>query len=478
MISKTKRALAITLTALMAASALAGCGSSSGGGGTQNSTPASTPAEGSAASQQGEVSVQDMNDPGVKQTIISAMEAEAEEAGEKDDDSGKPVIKMVVWCSGDDKTFEKTLVKEFEEEYASDKYVFKITVNGAYGEDKAGGKVIENPKEAADVFNMADDQLSQLVTAKAIAEVGSLFQGNVVANNTEDAVNVCSVNGTPYAFPKTSDNGYFMYYDKRIFKDDEVGCLDDMIKKAAENNKSVYLNITGPWYMTAFFFTAGCDITYDVTTDKQVAAFNTDAGLSAGKAICHIAESQGNGFEGSPGTVGDNAFVQQGFKEGTLAAAVIGTWMGPVIKEAIGAENVGAAKLPTVLMDGEQKQLDSFGGYKVVGVNPYSKYTVSAQTLAYYLTNESSQLKRYQERGLIPTNKKALEDDTVKNDPALKAIEAQMPYAHPQGTSVGGTYWAVKPETIGSNAYDKKGKLTDKEIQDILQNIVTQLEGS
>ena len=128
-------------------------------------------------------------------------------------------------------------------------------------------------------------------------------------------------------------------------------------------------------------------------------------------------------------------------------------------------------------MNGEQKQLDSFGGYKVVGVNAFTKFPVSSQALAYYLTNEDSQIKRYQERGYIPTNKKALEDDTIKNGTALKAIEAQMPYAHPQGTSVGGTYWAVKPETIGSEAYDKKGKLTDDRIKEILQNVVTQLEG-
>lgn len=478
MVSKAKKTLALVLTAMMAATALAACGPNSNSNGTQNSAAGSTTADGSGTttsqtegSGTATTEVKDINDPGVKQTIISRMEKEAADAGDNK-------IELVLWCSGDDSTFEKSLVEEFKKEYASDKYEFKIKVRNAYGEDKAGSKVIENPKEAADVFNMADDQLSQLVTAKAIAEVGPLFQGNVVANNTKDAVEVCSVNGTAYAFPKTSDNGYFMYYDKRVFKDDEVGNLDEMIKKANENNKSVYLNITGPWYMTAFFFTAGCDITYDVTSDKQVATFNTDAGLSAGKAICHIAESQGKGFEGSPGTLGDNAFVQQGFKEGTLAAAVIGTWAGPTIKEAIGAENVGAAKLPTVLMDGEQKQLDSFGGYKVIGVNAFTKFPVAAQTLAYYLTNESSQLKRYQERGLIPTNNKALEDKTIKNDPALKAIEAQMPYAHPQGTSVGGTYWAVKPETIGSEAYDKKGKLTDDRIKEILQNIVTQLEGA
>ena len=50
---------------------------------------------------------------------------------------------------------------------------------------------------------------------------------------------------------------------------------------------------------------------------------------------------------GSAGQSGENATVQQGFSDGTMAAAVIGTWMGPAIKKAIGEENVGAAKLPT-----------------------------------------------------------------------------------------------------------------------------------
>ncbi len=472
MVRKTKRVLALALTAMMATSALAGCAGGSDGG-TQNSSQAPT-GNNSATTSGGDVvsdvSVVDVDSDSVKQKLISAIASEAAKTNNE--------IKITLWCSSDDRSFEKKLVEDFKKEYASDQYTLDVDVNSSYGEDKAGGKIIESPGDGADVFNMADDQISTLVTAGAIAKVGDIFKGNVVANNTEDSVSACTVNGTTYAYPKTSDNGYFMYYDKRVFGDDEVGNLDEMIKKASENGKSVYLNVTGPWYMTGFFFTAGCDITYDVTTDTQVATFNTPEGLKAAKAICHISESEGKGFSGTPGTLGDNAYVQQGFEDGTLAAAVIGTWEGPVIKAAIGEENVGAAKLPTVLMDGKQEQLHSFGGYKVVGVNTHSQYPTTSHILAYYLTKESSQLSRYNERGLIPTNNKALEDETVNADPARKAIQEQAPYAHQQGTSVGGTYWAVNPQTVGTEAISNKGNLSDDKLNEILKNIVTQIDSA
>ena len=475
MVSKTKRALALVLTAMMAASALAGCSGGGSNGGNQNSSAGSTGGDattsGGAASNV--ESVADIESSSVQEEIKALIAEEAKNNGGN--------IELKLWCSGDDGPFEKTLVEKFEKEYSTDGVTIDVKVKTSYGEDAAGGKVLESPKEAADVFNMADDQITQLVEAGAIAEIAPTFQANVVKNNSADSIAACSVNDKAYAFPKTSDNGYFMYYDKRVYKsEDEVQSLDDMIKKANDAGKSVYLNITGPWYMTGFFFTAGCEITYDPAGNngkgKQTATFNTPEGLKAAKAICHIAESKGAGFVGSPSTLTDNAYVQQGFAKGELAAAVIGTWAGPMIKEAIGEENVGAAKLPTILMDGKQEQLHSFGGYKVIGVNSNCKYPVTAQMLAYYLTNKDSQVARYNERGLIPTNNEAVADDKVKNDPALKAINDQLKYAHPQGKSVGGDYWSVKPETMGNEAWDKSGKLTDDEINGILNDIVTQLD--
>ena len=447
MASKSKRIAALVLTAMMATAALAGC---SGGEEEEAPIPAPTTTSNSGSQSQ----KVDLSDPETVQFIKDTM---AEEAAKN---SGKIELKM--WCASDDQDFEKSLIDDFKKTFEDSRY--KITVKTLVkGEADAGGAVVEAPKKAADVFSFADDQLSTLLKAGAIAEVAPYYANNVKDENSADSISVSSSNNKLYAFPKTSDNGYFMYYDKRVFSDADVADMDTMIKKAADAGKNVYFNMGNAWYETGFFFTAGCTIKYE--NGVQTATLGTPEGLSAAKAMAHIAENEGKGFSGSPGQIGDNAYVAQGFDDGTLAAAVIGTWMGPTIKKSIGDDNVGAAKLPTVLMDGEQKQLHSFGGYKLLGVNVFSEYPFSAQTLAYFLGSEANQIKRYETRGLIPTNAVAAAKDSIKDDPAFKAIEDQKAYAHPQGSSVGGVYWSSGVASIGGDLVNAKGNISDSELQ-------------
>ena len=451
MASKSKKIVALLLTAMMAVTALAGCGGNRDEP-VVNPTPAST-----TTSQSGDTSAEDtekvdIKDPATVDFIKGKLKEEA--AGQ--------TIELTLWCSSDDLSFEKDLVKEFKEKFESDGVSFKIKT-AVKGEDESGSAIIENAKKGGDVFSFADDQLTALKQNGAIAPVAGYYSPNVRDEHSEDAITVSSFQGELYAFPKTSDNGYFLYYDKRVFSESDIATFDGLIAKANENGKSVFFDMGNAWYSTGFFFTAGCTIKYE--NKVQTAEISNEKGFAATKAMAHICESQNKGFKGSPGALGDNAFVTQGFDEGSLVAAVIGTWEGPLIKKAIGEENVGAAKLPTVLMDGEQKQLDSFGGYKLVGVNVNTKFPFAAQTLAYFLSCEESQLKRYEKRGFIPTNINAASNDKVKNDPAFKAIKDQRPYAHAQGASVGATYWSSGIGTVGGDLVNTFGVATDEEIK-------------
>ena len=474
MVSKSKKIVALILTAMMAASALAGCASGSSGTTTTPSTPATTSSktdEGSQAGGEGsttEASKVEAANLDSDEVMAKIKDKMAEEAAATDG-----TITMTVWCSSDDKSFEEGLMKEFEEKYADTRYSFRIK-KSPIGEDKAGGKILEGPKDGADVFSFADDQLAGLVEAGAIAEVANIFNNNVKAENSEKAVEVCTVNGTSYAFPKTSDNGYFMYYDKTVFSDEDVQSFDAMIAKAKAANKAVFFEMGNAWYNAGFFFTAGCTIKYE--NGVQTATLASDEGVAAVKAMCHIAENIGSGFEGDPGSAGANAFIAQGFKDGKLAAAVTGTWNGPAIKEAIGDANVGAAKLPTVLMNDEQKQLDSFGGYKLIGVNAYTKYPITAQALAYYLGKAESQVKRYKARGLIPTATAALEEDAIKNDVARIAIAAQEPFSHAQGQSVAGKFWGAGVGGYGGDILNAKGKMDEAKIREDLAKIEAKMK--
>ena len=478
MVSKSKRIVAIILTAMMASSALAGCASGS------TTTTSSAPSTNSSAP-----ATESKSDEGSKAGGDNSTDASKIEAANLDSDEVMARIKdkiaeeaaatggtvqMTLWCSSDDKSFEEGLKKEFEKKYEDSRYSFRIKMS-PIGEDKAGGKILEGPKDGADVFSFADDQLAGLVEAGAIAQVANLFNNNVINENSAKAVEVCTVNGTSYAFPKTSDNGYFMYYDKTVFTEDDVQSFDTMIEKAKAANKAVFFEMGDAWYNAGFFFTAGCTIKYE--NGVQTANFTEgDMGLNAVKAMCHIAENIGAGFEGDPGSAGANAFIAQGFKDGKLAAAVTGTWNGPAIKEAIGAENVGAAKLPTVLVAGEQKQLESFGGYKLIGVNAYSAYPITAQALAYYLGKAESQVKRYNVRGLIPTATAALEEEAIKNDPARMAIAAQEPFSHAQGQCVAGKFWGAGVGGYGGDILNAKGKMDDAKIREDLAKIEAKMK--
>lgn len=459
-----KRKLSALAAVLVMSLCFASCGESS----DDNKT--STSEISTAVVSESEVSVQeqsaytskklDFDDPDTVKALIEKIKAEAVDG----------VVTLKFWCTSDDMTFEKTQIEKFKETFSDPSFEYKISVV-AVGEDESGRKVLEadNIDRVPDVFNTADYDIESLAKAESIAPVDEMFADTVNSSNTDASIAVSSYNNTLYAFPKTSDNGYFLYYDKRVLSEDDVKDLDTMIERSAAAEKMVYMNLTNSWYSTSFFLTAGCDIRND--NGKQAANFDSEESFNAVKAMCHIAENEQKGFAGSPGTLGASTYIAQCFTEGTVSAAVCGTWMGPSIKRALGEENIGAAKLPTVLMNGQQMQLHSFGGYKLMAVKAQSKAPFTSQLLAYYLTSEKTQFERYTTRGLIPTNTTVLAMDPLMNDPAVKAIEDQRPYSHAQGEVASAEYWVYGIGKLGKEIVERKGALTDEEIREKLKSL-------
>ena len=136
---------------------------------------------------------------------------------------------------------------------------------------------------------------------------------------------------------------------------------------------------------------------------------------------------------------GADADIVSGIKDGSCCAAIFGTWNAGTAEETWG-ENYAAIKLPTYTLNGEQVQMASFSGYKLVGVNPHSSNVGVAMMLADYITNEDNQAKRFNDRKLGPSNILVNESEAVQSAPAIAALAAQSDYATLQ--RVGANYWS------------------------------------
>ena len=338
--------------------------------------------------------------------------------------SEREKVTLKVWADQGELALTEKLCNEFAAEHPEKEYTFEY---GAVGAVDGKTRYLEDPAAAADVFLFADDQLVDLVKADALYEVTRNTDA-IIAANTPGSINAASYEGTLYGYPMTSDNGYFLYYDKSVFTDEDLATLDGILAVANAAGKQVHMDISNGWYLASFFLGNGCTLT--IEDGKQVIDFNNAKGLAAAEAI--------RAFCNDPAFVtGDDSVLAGGIGD-AIACGVSGTWMAAAIQEKLG-ENFGCCKLPTFTCDGKQVQMGSFLGCKIYGVNSQTAYPVDAMELAEYLTGEKAQIERYQVLNYGPSNVNALADETIASNQALQALSAQSAFAVSQ--MVLGGFW-------------------------------------
>ena len=167
------------------------------------------------------------------------------------------------------------------------------------------------------------------------------------------------------------------------------------------------------------------------------------------KALCDHPAFLAGGQDLLQGSIGD-----------AICAGICGTWISSAVKEKLG-DNYAACKLPTFTCGGEQVQMGSFLGCKILGVNTQTAHPVEAMELAEYLTNEQSQLRRFEALGYGPSNVNVAASEAVASEPALAALAAQSAYAISQ--HVLGGYWtpagAFGAELVAHNGSDLQAML-------------------
>ena len=393
----------------------------------------------------------------------------------KEKQNNENKVTLTVWASEEDQAMIKAMCNEFSKANPDKQYNFLF---GIEGEGDVADKVLNDVTSGPDVYSFASDQINKLYAGGALARVGGENETKIKQINTSGSIDAATIKinneDMIYAYPSTGDNCYFLYYDKSIYKNEsDIATLESILEIAKQNNKKFHFRLNDDgWYLSSFFF-AEESLNYHVTynnslvEEKVTINYDTDKGLEVMKALRNYLNIE------SMVAQTDDSKIIAGFTSDangkrSIAACVSGTWNALTIKGLL-KDNFGVAKLPTVTIDNEEKQLSGFMGYKLIGVNGYSKNKADAHKLAMWLTNEQNQLKRYQVRGFIPTNKNVLENDTIKNDPVAKAVINQSQYNRVQ-KGVPSNYWTPMGSLITPiiTAIDEGKTVTDKELLELL----------
>ncbi|MDR1253449.1 MAG: extracellular solute-binding protein [Oscillospiraceae bacterium] len=383
----------------------------------------------------------------------SKPSSEAESAGKN--------VKLVVWGSQDDQKMLGEMVESFKKENSKNTYDITLKV---VGEDIASGEVKKDISAAADVFAIAHDQLRDLVSTGAVYQ-NTKYADEIKNSVTEEAVRASTSDGKLYGYP-FAQNTYFLYYDKRIFNEEDVKSLDTMLAKTVPNGVDKFgLDFANGYFNSSFFLTNGCTLFGPDGTDETQVSFNNEGGLAAAKYIATLHK------KGAVSLSDDEAGAV--FVSGKLGAYVGGDWKTATFKEKLG-ENYAVAELPFIELGSEKKHMKSFSGCKLYCVNAQTKSPTEAMALANYLTTEKNQEKRFKDRLLLPANKKVLESDQLKSDPTTKAHRAQLSHSIPMSSNKKvDKFWGVM-KALGSDLFN--GKVPESDMQKKLDEGVSDIK--
>ncbi|MDE7313694.1 MAG: extracellular solute-binding protein [Eubacterium sp.] len=368
-------------------------------------------------------------------------------------------VELTVWGAEEDTQLMGQLIESFQKEY-EEQADFQITYE-VQSESGCKDALFGGLEEGADVFAFADDQLNALAAAGAVDPVEAA--DTIRAEHLETAVEAASVGNTMYAYPLTADNGYFLYYNKEFFSEEDVSSLERMLEIAADNGKYLAMDWSSAWYVYAFFGNTGMEVGLNEDGITNFCTWNRkDGGIKGtdvAQSMLELAKSPG--FSNRT----DTEFLE-GVLDGSVIAGVSGVWNAVALQDAW-KEQMGAAKLPSFACAGQQVQMASFSGCKLIGVNAYSSYPKWAAKLAEWIISEQNQNLRFEMRGQGPSNKRAAASAQVQDSPAIAALLAQAEFSQLQ--RVGGKFWEPVETFAGNMA---QGNASGEDLQKQLDRMV------
>lgn len=378
-----------------------------------------------------------------------------------------PKVKLSVWADERYYSIMQEELNEFKKMHANEaEFEFTLSMEG---EGTCKDTIMMNPDRAPDIFSFADDQLEDLYNNNILLEITRNPDSitDAAGGKRSGAASAAMRDGKLYAYPVTAGNGYFLYYNTDYISENDIQTMNGLLAAARKCGKKISMDFSSGWYLYSFFKGAGLDVYADGDTNFcNWNAENTSPykGLDVANAILDIANDKG--FV----SLNDAGFVK-GVQEGTVIAGVNGAWNSDIVEKAWG-ESFAACKLPTYTISGNQEQMCSFTGYKLMGISQKTEYPEYCMELAEYLTNERNQIKRFEQTGECPADLKAASDEKVQASPAVVALAEQSVYGFTQ--NIADQFWDASGRL---GIILAAGNPDGKDIQELLDETQNAIEG-
>ena len=323
--------------------------------------------------------------------------------------SGGEKVRLMVWSPQNDQSKDngewlQTMCEAFAEEHPEWDITF---VYGVADEASAAGQVSQDPEASADVFMFANDTLTTLTDASALAKFGGKYREEIESMNTPEVLDSLIMDEDLYGVPFTT-NTWFMYYDKSVFSEEDIQNLGTMLEKGV-----VSFPFTNSWYLPAFYLGNGCTLFGDGTDEAAGVDFGGQKAVDVTNYLIDLRNHPNFRIDADGSGIA-------GLRDGSISAMFSGSWDANAVKEALG-DDMGVASLPAFTLNGEEKQMLAYAGSKAIGVNPNAKNMVAAVELAVFLASPEAQKAHYEMCGVVPCNTQLLSEEAIQADEVVTA---------------------------------------------------------
>ena len=344
------------------------------------------------------------------------------------------VYEVTIWVPETIRDLTKLQIEAFNASNELDVYI-RANIESVYEYD-AGAFKETDPTGGADLFIFTQDKLESLVKKGALTPQDEETRAWLLENFDSFSLQNITTGADCYAYPLGDYNSFFVYYDKSVISEADIGSLEAMIAACEASGRKFSFELLNGWYSSSFFFGAGCTSVWTQDEEGRFVCvkddFNSEQGIKAATAMQSLLNS--SCFKNSNSITDFAASVPS-------AVVISGAWDYEAGIALLG-DDLGVARLPAYTVDGETYQLSAFSGMKMLGIKPQTDPERAAvlAALAKYLADAQCQLERLEQENWTPSHVGTKNSDVAQSKPYVQVLLAQNENSHIMGT-IHGSWW-------------------------------------